>query len=270
MSTFSELQVKAAKALVNLYETGDLIGHYDALAILGDSAGISFGKTQTTENSGGLWKLIFEEYFSLSDPKPLYKADFEQYRLVLYNKEKDTGKKFALTHNDAFKDLLRESAQEDPQMRKAQDLYFHRNYFRPALQLASDYSITLPLILAMFYDFCIHSGPQGARKFVDRFDEGWSDPPHLVSVPEDQWTEKHDLEMEQAWGRGLIQSRHKWLTEFTSSDKDHQKVVRDSAYRTESMIDLLNRGLWNLQIPFVVTKSRREWSVTEEVLKNVW
>ena len=271
LDTFSILQIKSVKSIVNMYETGSPVGRYDTLVILGDGAGITYGKTQTTENGGGLWKLIFEEYERLNGK---FLPEFRKYKNMLYNKE-GGGSKGALTQSKEFKDLLVKTAREDELMKKAQDMHFHRNYFRPALQMAEDYEITQPLILATIYDIFIHSGPKGGGNFIEKFDEGWDYPSSsdLGFDPEsEELTQDQEVILERAWGLDLIKKRDHWLRTFTNKrSQSHTNVVRKSAYRTKSLMDLAERQKWLLEPPFFVKVNNAiSHTITKEVLEDVF
>lgn len=249
MQTMTLDQIKACKAIVSLYETGSLSGKYDLLVVLEDGAGITFGKNQTTENSGGLF-LLLKEY---ADKKGAFVEALSAYMDLLYD-GKDSAKKGMLTEDTAFKDLLVKAAQEDPLMRKAQDHYFHKRFFRPALELAEEYAVTQPLTLCAFYDACIQMGDEGARKLVEKYNQ---------EAGEGEGTE---IEKERAWGKGFIQARHTYLTTFTGKSQGHTNAVRKSAYRTTSLLDLAERGAWLLSVPLDVKMNRGTWTLTQEIL----
>jgi len=257
MSSFSINEIKACKAVVNLYETGDFVGKYDTVVVLDDHAGITYGRTQTTENSGGIWTLLFDTYAEL---KGVFSNDFEKYKEKLYKAGSDTSLKDNLSENEEFKELLKRSAQEDPKMRKAQDQYFHVQYFRPAQQLAADYEITQPLILAAFYDTSIHSGSSGMEKHVNDFNEGWVG----------SGSEQGELLEERDWGLGYMKYRRNWLATFNGKSEGHTKAVRGTVYRIDSLIDLAERGEWRLATPVNVKLVSKNHELNDEILKNVW
>lgn len=243
-------QLKACKAIVSLYETGKLQGDYALLVVLKDRAGITFGKNQTTENSGGLFSLL-EEYKSLNGT---YVELFEPYMKKLFD-GKDLSKTGALTEDQEFKDLLVSSAKDDPLMRKAQDFYFHKKYFRPAMALASEYAVSLPLILCAIYDACIQQGPKGASELIEKFNDSFESPEEGTMLDE-----------EKAWGLGLIHRRHEFLSNFVGKDDEHTKEVRKSVYRTSSLLDLANRNEWSLSVPLKVKMNRGTWVLTQDIL----
>ncbi|HEX9961990.1 MAG TPA: hypothetical protein VGB00_13730 [Pyrinomonadaceae bacterium] len=55
----TELQKQAAQAIVNIFETGKVLGDYaSVVSVAGDPGGLTYGKAQTTINSGNLYLLI--------------------------------------------------------------------------------------------------------------------------------------------------------------------------------------------------------------------
>lgn len=255
--TFSMDQMKACKAIMGAVETGKLGGKKDMLVVLDDGAGITFGKHQTTENGGGLWQMLFVYYVTRDDCQ--LKSEFAPYKDKLYTSGHKS-RKYALTKDEDFKDLLLRAAKDDPAMEKAQDNHFHMEYFRPALKLASDYEITIPVGLLALYDLCIHSGPAGAASFVDSFDNNYEEPDDLG-----------DLDSDQAWIKALVEHRHKWLRTHS------RKILHGTAYRTASYLNLMERGLWELEMPFEYqmagppyTKRVKRFQINAEAVKDVW
>ena len=55
----TELQKKAAQSIINIFETGRVLGDYaSVVSAAGDLGGLTYGKSQTTLNSGNLYLLI--------------------------------------------------------------------------------------------------------------------------------------------------------------------------------------------------------------------
>lgn len=252
-SPFTERQVDTVRDILGIYETGKLGGDYHLLVVLDDGAGITYGKHQTTENSGGLWLLLYKYY--CEDPNASLAKEFSKYRTKLYAKGSDSpGRKYALTKDEEFKDLLVRAAKEDPAMRDAQDKFFDQEYLAAALGVASDYDISIPLGLLQIYDICIHSGVKYGPSFIEKFDgDIFKDP---FADLEDDLTEEQEIRCERAWITQLIQYRNDWLANFTSRNKKHQKVVRQCVYRTASTMKLAKEGHWNLEVPFTFTMVR--------------
>lgn len=272
------------KAIETIIETGKYEkGSYDTLVRLPDGAGITWGKNQTTENSGGIYKVL--EYY-LNDPKlkdNMFGEQLRPYMDKLYD-GKDRRKKGALTNDEAFGNLLIEASKRDRKMREAQRRHFHNNYFRPMYELALDYDITLPLGLMVFYDMGIHSGPRFATQLIDKFDKEWT-PPAKFDVDQDgeiddkEFTDEEWLELEKAWIKGLIEFRLNWLLTFKSSRRPkHTRVVRRSSYRMYAMEYYAEQEEWDLELPLThknIHKYGRKkpyvssTELTEDQIRNV-
>ena len=52
-------QVKSAQSIINIFETSEVRGDYSKVTILkGDTGHLTFGRSQTTQASGNLFKLL--------------------------------------------------------------------------------------------------------------------------------------------------------------------------------------------------------------------
>jgi chitosanase len=251
------LQEKSIKAILNIFETGSIVGQYDSLVTLPDGAGITFGKTQTTENGGGLYDLL-KQYFNISDSK-YAKMLQERFLSRLYD-GKDKSKKGTLTNDVDFKQLLCLAARNDRKMRVAQDQFFHNAYFLPAIRLCDEYDLNLPLSIAIIYDSCVHSGLSGASKHVDKYDD-------VVDL--DYMEDGTEEEMEAEWSNGYIEYRHAWLSNFRSGSSKKQKIVRKTVYRTIALKALADTSNWMLDLPFDVKLPSKLIKVTEKLLEDV-
>lgn len=261
-SRFSEDAQKAAKALTNLWETGQFVGKPHLLVVLKDGAGITFGKSQTTENSGGLWKLLFIAYPKFEGK---FQADFEPYKEQLYKKGEDTDKKSVLdkktgeyagglTNDEHFKDLLRKAATEDPAMNMAQDWHFHENFFKPALFICEDqeegFNLSLPLSLAAIYDFCIHSGPGSkwgdgaAFNRLIKWNEDYEQPDDI----------ENNIDAEKHWTIYMCSKRDAFLYDISHA--------RKTRYRTGSMLKMMidgNDDFWYLRTPLMIPFLKKDY-----------
>jgi chitosanase len=73
----TELQKKAAQAIINIFETGSVLGEYDSVvSVAGDPGGLTYGAKQTTLNSGNLFLLI-KAYIEAEGA--LFADDFRPY-----------------------------------------------------------------------------------------------------------------------------------------------------------------------------------------------
>lgn len=271
---WSKATIQTVKAILRLYESDSVQGRYDTLVVLEDGAGITWGPEQTTENSGGIRKVLKMYEAAGGELRFL----FEPYFKMLYGSQL-VGKKFALTNNRRFKDLLVRAAKEDPLMRQMLDLFFEKEYLLPAITIADQYSLSLPLSLAVVYDTCIHSGPgdylekdedgpsYGAGWHFWRFDENmeaYVQDCHDLTMAsagslcdfgeEDEgdgvWTEKDWQEEEKRFIQGYIKYRLHWL-------QNHRRpAVQKTVYRMHAFQQMIEDDAWDLDLPLEVHRSR--------------
>lgn len=249
---FTKEQIDTVAEIVGIYETGKRGGDYSLVAVLKDGAGISYGRHQTTENSGGLYTLL-SRYYDQGERGAL--AD-EMRPFVMQLHGSASGTKGSMTENELFHSLLRRAGIEDPAMRAAQDKYFMEQFMDPAIALAEEYEVKTPIGLLQVYDMTIHSGPPNARAHMAHFNEMvFVDPYPEVDSVEDL-TEEQAAEFDRSWTEQLVAYRHKWLSEFTSSTSGKTNAVRQTVYRTASTMKLLKSGNWSLSRPFTFTLVR--------------
>lgn len=203
--------------IVNVFETGTPEGKYDAIAIFPDGKGgsrqITYGRSQTTEQ-GNLRNLL-ERYISLSGT---FSAAFQPFMSKVG--------KVPLVDNTAFKQLLKDSAKQDPRMRIAQDETFEILYFQPAVHFFDGEGFTLPLSLLVIYDSYIHSGsiPGLLRtRFAER-------------TPARGGSEK-------VWIEEYTKARQNWLATHK------RKILHATAVRPKTFLAQMAKGNWDLSAP---------------------
>jgi chitosanase len=206
--------------IVNVFETGSAEGKYDSLVVYpdgkNDARQITFGRGQTTEESN-LRELILM-YINNSG---IYSDDLARY-LSRLGKE-------PLADDSVFKDLLIQSAREDPIMQQTQDEFFDIIYYNPAFQFFTENAFTLPLSLLIIYDSYIHSG-QVLMKLRKLFGEY----PPAKGGNEKKWTYSY------------VDVRHQWLK------YNKNPIVQKTIYRTQCFKDQINSDNWNLdKLPII-------------------
>src|SRR4051812_30082078 len=113
----TEIQKKTAQAIVNIFETGHLLGDYGKVTLIaGDSGHLTYGKSQTTLASGNLFLLI-KAYCEAPDAQ--FAAALQPYvsRLAEVDLTLD---------NDLNLRRILTDAGHDPVMRDTQDQFFER------------------------------------------------------------------------------------------------------------------------------------------------
>lgn len=218
--TLTHEQKEKIEAILSIFETGKPLPAYGYVTNLqGDSGGLTYGKHQTTINSGNLYSLILEYTKS---PTAAFSDDLRPYLKGL--KEKDQ----SLNSNKTLHAILKKAG-DDPDMKRIQDSFFDKVYWYPAYKWATDNGFTKPLSMAVIYDSFIHSG--GIPSFLrNRFRE----------VPPAKGGN------EKVWIKRYLQVRHSWLANHS------RPILRKTIYRTEALWGLINDGNWLLNSPFKV------------------
>ena len=212
-------QKKTAEAIVNIFETGEVLGNYGQVTLIaGDTGHLTFGRSQTTLGSGNLNKLM-QRYCANSG------AGFGT-RLASYL-PRFAACDLKLDKELNLHNLLRASA-DDNVMRDTQDTFFDETYWQPAAQTAERLKIISPLGVAVVYDSFVH----GSWKLMrNRTTQQVGD---ISSVDE------------QRWIAAYIAIRRAWLAENTRAD------LRATVYRMDTFQRLIDQGYWGLELPLVV------------------
>lgn len=215
----TQLQKRTIHAIVNIYETGKVKGHYGQVTLLqGDTGHLTYGRSQTTLASGNLFLLIKDycaaQNASLAGELSAYLPRLEQRDLTL-------------DHDSAFKDFLR-LAGDDPVMHDIQDAFFDRVYWEPCLKSADYIHAQLPLGLAVIYDSRIHGSWYAMRK---RTNETFG---ALQDIGE------------QVWFSHYVQTRHDWLANHSNT------LLHRTVYRMENFERIMRGDNWQLQLPINV------------------
>lgn len=221
----NENKVKKAAAIIRIFETGRPFGGYDAVAVLNDGAGISYGIAQFTHRSGSLYEVV-----------DLYlKSGGMTGRLILkgnlpklMSRSADAIKE--LSQNDDLISALRAAA-ETREMIAAQDRVFREKYMSSALAACEGSSFDLPLSLAVVYDSMVHGSYAMIR---DRI------PAANRSYPG----------YEERWIAAYVRERHRWLISIPR--------LRKTAYRTAFFLEQIRNNNWELDLPVIVNGFKLE------------
>lgn len=213
------LQKKIAQAIVNIFETGKVAGDYGRVTVLvGDTGGLSFGRSQVTLASGNLHKLIRAYCISES-------ARFaEMLRPYL---ERLRQRELALNSDRPLRRALKKTG-NDPAMCEVQDAFFDRAYWNPAQKAADTLAITEPLSVAVVYDSKIHGSWTRISNNVIR----------RVGNPA--------LFGERPWIEAYVNERRSWLANHSNA------LLRKTVYRMDAFLELIQQARWALDLPLVV------------------
>lgn len=225
----TDLQKRTAQAIVNVFESGMVLGNYSLVTLLrGDPGHLTFGRTQTTLASGNLYLLI-KAYCESAGAT--FGSRFKRYLGRLASR--DT----TLDIDKPFRALLRESG-SDPIMRDVQDQFFDRVYWKPSIADCSALGITSALSTTVVYDSRIH----GSWAFVRARTEQRHG--STAAIGERPWIERY------------VTERRDWLANHTRT------ILRATVYRMDAFMQLIDDGSWDLPLPLRV----RGVSIDEETL----
>jgi chitosanase len=212
-------QVKSAQAIVNVFETGSVLGDYSQVTLIpGDTGHLTYGRSQATLGSGNLATLL-QRYCAnlgarfgarLSQALPR----FQQRDLTLDNDGK-------------IQNVLRASA-DDPVMRETQDAFFNDSYWQPALATAGKFGIVSPLGVAVVYDSAVHGS--------------WA----LIRDRTIAAVGQVGAAGEQVWIKAYVSARRNWMATNKRAD------IRATVYRMDAFQRLIDQGFWGLGLPLVV------------------
>ncbi len=212
-------QKKTAEAIVNIFETSEVLGDYSMVTLIhGDTGHLTYGRSQTTLGSGNLATLL-EQYCANTGARfgEMLKPSLQRF----------ADKDISLDTDTLIQNLLRACA-DDPVMRDTQDIFFDRWYWQPAAKAAQRYNITSPLGVAIVYDSFVHGSWQRIRKRTNE------------KIGEVQ------VAGEQRWLAEYVATRHNWLASHSRRD------LRATAYRMDAFHRLIELDQWGLELPLVV------------------
>jgi chitosanase len=215
----TELQKKVAQAIINIFETGSVLGEYDSVvSVAGDPGGLTYGAKQTTLNSGNLFLLI-KAYTEAEGA--LFADDLRPYLNALRNQDQ------RLNDDTVLHSILRQAGR-DPVMIREQDAFFDRVYWNSAVQNATAINIQTALGTAIVFDSITHGSWGLIRdRTTNRFGS-------LSSIGE------------KAWVTHYINVRRDWLANHSI------QILHLTVYRMDALKKIIQADNWDLTIPLVV------------------
>lgn len=215
----TEIQKKAAQAIINIYETESVLGKYDAVvSVAGDPGGLTYGAKQTTINSGNLYLLI-KAYVEAEGA--LFADELRPYLSRLRDRDQ------SLNRDTTLHQILRQ-ASRDPIMLQEQDFFFDRVYWNPALNSASAINIQTALGIAVVFDSITH-GSWGLMR--DRTITRFGTPSDIG---------------EKTWIKNYIDVRRSWLANHSI------QILQLTVYRMDSFERIAQTDNWDLSLPLTV------------------
>jgi chitosanase len=215
----TDLQRRTAQAIVNVFETGRVLGDYGKVTLLpGDTGHLTYGRSQTTLGSGNLYILV-KAYCEA--PGAAVAGGLRGYLARL--KAQDT----TLDTNASLRSLL-QSAGGDPVMREVQDRFFDRVYWQPSASACAALGATCALAAAVVYDGFVHGSFGLVRRKTDEAHGT------LASVGE------------RAWFGRYVAVRRAWLADHPNA------ALHATVYRMDAFKRLIDDAKWDLPLPLNV------------------
>ncbi|MET0357341.1 MAG: peptidoglycan-binding protein [Cellvibrio sp.] len=213
------IQKKTAEAIVNIFETGSVLGDYGNVTLIpGDTGHLTFGRSQTTLGSGNLYKLL-RSY--CANPAARFGGDLQPFLQRFEDID------LSLDHETYLKNILRASA-DDSIMRNTQDVFFDQVYWQAAERAATQWGITSALGVAVVYDSTVHGSAELIRNKTTQ----------KIGTPASVG--------ERKWITTYVQTRRDWLANHARAD------LRPTVYRMDAIKRLIDLDEWDLELPLVV------------------
>ncbi|MFC4260992.1 chitosanase [Marinobacter lacisalsi] len=213
----TELQKKAAQAIVNIFETSRPLGDYSKVTLIqGDTGHLTYGRSQTTLASGNLYLLI-KKYCESAG------AEMAEALMPYLGRVED--RDVNLDRDMTFRRLLRDAG-EDPVMQQVQDRFFDSVYWQPAIGAARSIGVSRALGVGVVYDSHIHGSWHRMR---DRTNERFG---QVADIGEERWIAHY------------IDVRHDWLAGHSNT------LLHRTTYRMDAFREFVADDRWALPLPF--------------------
>lgn len=211
-------QALAAKAIVEVFETGAPRGDYGQVTVLpGDTGRLTYGRARVTLGSGHLHRLV-ERYCATVGARFGGRLRAWLQVLAARGTAADTDLKL---HN-----LLRACA-DDAVMRDLQDAFFDEMHWSPALRAATRLGLRSPLGVAVVFDSWMHGAWALLR---DRTLAGGT----VQQLGEHEWVLRY------------LRARREWLASHPNP------LMRQAVLRMDALQRLAVQDAWALSLPLVV------------------
>jgi len=230
----NDLQASTAKAIVNIFETGRLLGNYASVLVDPKDPGhLTYGRSQTTLASGNLYTLIASY---CGAPGAVFASQLQPYLDRLQVRD------LTLDDDMNLRSVLKQAG-SDPTMLQVQDQFFDNSYWVPARRLAANIplsgqtGLTTSLGITTVYDSVIHGSFGTIRSATNA---------SFAALPG-----------EQDWVTRYISIRRGWLA------SNSILRLRDTVYRMDELKKLTDASKWDLPLDLTV----RGITITEAGLR---
>ncbi|MEZ5422938.1 MAG: chitosanase [Pyrinomonadaceae bacterium] len=210
---FNEIDKQKALAILRIFETGRAKARYDALAVLDDGAGTSYGFFQFTHRSGAL-NAVVKKYLAAGGR--IGRDVLESRLRTLARTTKPAIER--LSHDAEFRKALIAAAASS-EMREAQRAVAEKRYIAPAERVCRMNEFETPLSLAVVLDGLVH----GSFGRIARLVKGNAEQELITDY----------LRRRDAWLRSSVR-------------------LRKTVYRTEFFLGEAAKGNWQLRLPVTV------------------
>jgi chitosanase len=228
----SESAKPRADQLISLFENSTLAISYDYIANLDDGRGYTAGRAGFTSATGDL-VIVVRRYVAAVPTSPLARFLPELERLAAKRSAE-------VTRLNDFTTVWEAEANQAA-MREAQDATVDELYYRPAMIRAAASGLRLPLALAAIYDTAIQHGegndPDGLPAMLTEATAAVGPPGNSVDA-------------QTAWLRAFLKIRRAHLSH--AHDPATRVAWAESVGRVDTLVDLLDRGIVNLDTSFAV------------------
>lgn len=236
---FSDRTKLVSLAIVHTFETAKPFGDYSAVAVLDDGAGISYGVNQFTHRSGSLYSVV-NTYLGMGGTVGAVALD----AALPAFRDKSAHSIDKLSKDANVKDALRRAG-HTPEMHQAQQQIMENMYLLPAIDACEGSHFDLPLSLAVIYDSKNHGSYDKIR---DR-------------VSTDRSNFPNNTAFEKAWIKDYCHERLAWLGSAHGS-------LKNTVYRPQTFLDLIEKGNWNLDPPLEVRVGKGRLRLPASLFQN--
>lgn len=215
----TQLQKRTIQSIVNVYETGVVLGDYGCVTVIEKDPGhLTYGRSQTTLASGNL-HLLIKQYCDQAGAR--FAKRLQQWLPQLQAKD------LALDVDKKLHNVLR-AASDDAVMREVQNNFFDSHYWSTAEQSAQRAKLSCAMGIAIVYDSTVHGS--------------WD----LIRKRTNQQVGTIDNFGEREWICAYVRTRRAWLANHANS------LLRKTTYRMDAFNAMIEMNNWNLELPLVV------------------
>lgn len=232
----SPAQKKTVLSIIRSFETGRAEGRYEALAVLSDGAGFSYGLMQATDGGGSLDEIAIRYAAAAGACSKIVDQHLQALAMNQTRQLAPWVEKTA-TYPTTWPGWARQLADAlrkagaDPIMQKIQDGVFDELYWKPCETQCEEMKLSSPLSWAIVFDTCIQSGPSRVWTMRSLFPQS---PPSRGGN-------------EEIWASQYVKARRNWLL-----DPAKGTAVNKTTYRMDLFDQLISAKNFSLTLPIEI------------------